>query len=310
MQMTKEHAFISAEVQELRRILERIPHKKVITRRSYERRLQRAEEMLTHFGNEDTPQSMTITFKGKPVRGTEGIYADFAGEATSALSDLYATLVANLKGLMAATTGPVPEGDKHQLVITGVAKGSFGFTLELPREIASQQLSLFGETPSATTQAHALLENVLFQAIQGDDENLSESLIGLETRTIKKIYDFFDIMQKNDALFSFKSRHREICASSTNDIKRARQRLDIQNVTDREESYVGRLTGLLPHYYEFEFTKNDTAVIRGKLPANFQDIASLNAFLNQDSKIVLHVRSIGQGKPRYILHRIADITLY
>ncbi|MDN4148193.1 hypothetical protein QYE80_24620 [Pseudomonas tohonis] len=72
------------------------------------------------------PARAVVTYRGAPVRGVHGILAEFGAIATSKFSDAVAAVAASLGGVL-NDFGPIPNKAQNQILITGTAKGSFGF---------------------------------------------------------------------------------------------------------------------------------------------------------------------------------------
>lgn len=304
--------FIESEINELKRILDKIPQNKIIKRKSYEYRLIQAEEALRQMQTVPAPETMTITFKGKPVRGTHGIYADFATKVMDKLSDAFAALVANAKGITLGSGGSIPEVDKHKLLITGTALGSFGFELELPTPESAAtavQLSLLPEE-NPITDARDMLERVLTQSLEGDDDQLAESLDDIDQRALNKIQEFYEILRQEEAIFSLTIGSRHITCPSVEKARQAGARLKSDNIANAEVSFTGQLVGVLPQKRDFEFIDTEKGLIRGKIDKSIDDAGILNReWLNKSASIRLASRTVGQGRPRYTLMSLESMTL-
>ena len=72
--------------------------------------------------------------------GTYGIGADFCGDAVSEFARAVAFVGAS-EGQPLSSTGPVPGSDDFRILVTGVARGTFGFQI---REASDQSVMLRG----------------------------------------------------------------------------------------------------------------------------------------------------------------------
>ena len=116
------------------------------------------------------PARARLTFRGRPVVGQHGIFAEFGAKATSAFADAVAKVAAGLSGPL-ASMGPIPNRDESRLLITGTALGSFGFELEeMP---IGDQLD-FGEDTSPG-KALELTQNLLLKAPREAMTNSADS---------------------------------------------------------------------------------------------------------------------------------------
>lgn len=258
------------------------------------------------------PETMTITFRGKPVRGTHGIFADFATSAMGKLSNVYAAFVANAKGITLGCGGAITEVNKHKLLITGTALGSFGFELELPAPEptpAQVQLPLMPQE-NPLVKARDMLQRVITQSLEGDDDQLAESFEDIDQRTLTELRDFYEVLRQNEAVFALKIGAREVRCHSVEALAQASARLKSDNITTDMPTFTGKLVGILPQKRDFEFETAPNEIIRGKIDKSIEDASILNQdWLNKCVTIRLASRRVGQGKPRYTLTSLEYITL-
>ena len=76
--MTNDYLTIASEIKELEGLLAAIPEGNAIERISLESRLESARAVLATLPQQMAPKAR-LTFRGKPVFGSHGIAADFAG---------------------------------------------------------------------------------------------------------------------------------------------------------------------------------------------------------------------------------------
>ena len=126
----EEHDHLLAERSTLQRILADIPDEDVLDRSSFLSRLKNVEQRIAAI-EADTrmPARARLTFRGKPVVRSHGIFVEFGMTATKAFTDAISMMAAALCGPLAAS-GPIPNREQNQLLITSTAVGSFGFELE------------------------------------------------------------------------------------------------------------------------------------------------------------------------------------
>src|SRR6266702_8707634 len=140
----QDYLHLRGEQEQLRRMLDKIPVENVIDRMSVEARLQDVEARLSAVRVDlIEPAHAKLTFRGKPVVGSHGIFADFGAAAVTKFIDAVACVAASISAPLAAT-GPIPNREQNQLLITSTAIGSFGFELE---EYRGEQLPLV-ESPT------------------------------------------------------------------------------------------------------------------------------------------------------------------
>ncbi len=308
--MISERQFLKSEIVEINRILASIPEEDVIDRATFEYRLRDVEAQLRELPDIPEPETMTITFRGAPVRGTHGIFADFASKTINLLSDAFAALVAVAKGTPPAPGGVIPEADKHRLLITGTALGSFGFELELPEEESSsaQQLPLLPETVNPLSSARAMLEDLLAKSLEDDDEQLADAVENAGARALDYVRKFYEALRDSNATFSLKTGARRIEYPDVGRVSHAADRLK-SGIAERKQSFIGKLTGVLPLKRDFEFLTEENGQLHGKIDPAFENVGALyTCWSGKKAKITLNVRTVGKGHPRYTLLSRSDIS--
>lgn len=311
----REYAFVASEVTELKRLLSCIPADNVLERIGLEHRLAQAEEALRQMHAVAVPETIIMTFKGKPVRGTHGIYADFATKVIAKLSEAFAAFVANAKGIAIGGGGVIPEIDKHKLLITGTALGSFGFELELPTPdpnpgpVQCSMLPKDDLDEAPILKARDMLGNVLTQSLEGDDDQLAESLEGIDVRTLTKVQELYDILRQDEAVFSLTIGHRKIVCPTVEKAQQAAARLKSDNIVVAKAHFTGKLAGVLTQKRDFEFINSENVVIRGKIDKTVEDTSILiREWFGKPASIRLASRTVGKGRPRYTLMSLDDIA--
>lgn len=293
----KEYQFLRAELGELERMLADLPASHVIERMSLEARKQDVEEELaSQPAPTRQPVRAHLTFRGRPVVGSHGVFAEFGAAAVGAFSEAVAAVGASLSKPL-GSRGVLPGRDDHRLLITGTAQGSFGFELE---EAAVEDLSLFPkESPldDAIAQTKAIL-----QASLGTDDELSEALSETDPRALDAIRKFLEVIARNDALCALSFKDAVFRFENVGQVRRSLTRLEHGNIHESEEELAGAFLGVLPLRRTFEFKFADTSeVISGKVGIAIADAAAINQVLGRPVSIRVQSRRVGVGRPRYVL---------
>ena len=128
---TQERTRLLAEKQFLTTRIDSIPVAAGLTRASLQSRLRTVEGGLQATLNRvhRDPARARLTFGGRPVVRSHGVFADFGTKAAGRFVDAIAAVAASITAPLAAM-GPIPGRDQNQLLIVGTAIGSFGFELE------------------------------------------------------------------------------------------------------------------------------------------------------------------------------------
>lgn len=260
-------------------------------------RIEEAQAYLEeHSHNAYQPAKVILTYRGAPVWGTHGVLAEFGTAATQAFSEAIATIAASLSGAL-ADKGPIPNRSHNQLLITGTALGSFGFELE--EAPAERQLEIEGTT--AVSQAIDLMTELL-EATTKSDEELSEPVSRLADRAIASVSDFLGKLASFDASCSLTTRSKKFQFADTEQVRRSKDRLSLDNIKETTEIFTGEFIGALPDKRAFEFRTTDGTVIFGGIPRDIPNPNAVNQHLYKSFKITLSAKRIGSSKPRYILH--------
>lgn len=275
--------------------LAQLPQSAFLTRRSLESRLRSIGESLSRLVvPEREPARVQLTFNGRPVLGSYGIFAEFGMKAVSSFNDAVATVAASLN-VSLASMGPVPNKEQYQLIITGTALGSFGFDLE---EYQAAQMSL--EEASPVAQALDKTQDLLWGSL-ASDEDLADSASETDPRALEKVRAFLQVLADNEAVCAIQGHGRGVRFSDVGQIRNSLARLSRENIQEAEEILTGEFQGYLPKGRTFEFRLDDGDVLRCKAAANLGDASAINEHLYQNVSIKVVKTQIGNGRPRFVL---------
>ncbi|SFM70273.1 hypothetical protein [Marinobacter zhejiangensis] len=302
--MGNNYTSLSSEAWQLESMLAEIPEENVIERMSLEARLESVKSALERTPKPSMEKKAKLTFRGKPVLGSYGIAADFGAKAAGAFSDAFVAVAAglaeNLKHI-----GPLPNKDKHQLLITGTAIGSFGFEFELP----SQESSLFPEL-AQSADAMEKIESLFRLAAIGSDDDVAELIDEIHPRSVKKVHDFLDLLVQQQAWCALEFGEHAFSYQNFDQLKSSSLRLKEDNIRESTETFEGEFQGVLPAGRTFEFScAKDGTLVRGKVDQTVDDADVLNReWLHKPVKVTLKIMQVGRGQPRYTLSALADIS--
>lgn len=293
----REQEHLEAERNFLRDRLAEMPPNARLTRLSAESRLREIEGQLAEaIVDEHEPARARLIFRGQPVVDQRGVFAEFGMSATRAFTDVVAKVAAALSGPLAAT-GPVPDRDQNQLLITNTAIGSFGFVLE---EFApGGQLPLSGESPVA--QALELTRSLL-QSTLGTDDELADSAAATDPRALASVRSFLEILAAHEAVCALEYGSHAFRFSDVGEVRRSLARIGQDNLHEEEKQLEGEFLGVLPKRRTFEFKLASTSeVIGGKVGGGVADAGVINGHLNESVRIKVLETRVGSGRPRYVL---------
>ncbi|PKN16834.1 MAG: hypothetical protein CVU65_18835 [Deltaproteobacteria bacterium HGW-Deltaproteobacteria-22] len=287
-----------AELSFLQERLGELPEAARITRMSTLSRIRAIEEQLAQEpANLSEPAIVRITFNGRPVIGSHGIFAEFGMKAVTHFSDTVAAVAASMSAPLAAT-GPIPDREQHQLLITSIAQGSFGFELEEYRDEPNDQLP---EGASPMALALERTQNLL-QSTVGTDDQLADSAAETDPRALARLRAFLQTLADNEAVCTIQYQDRGFRFTDVGQVRNSLARLSRDNLHEDERTLDGEFQGVLPkgRTFEFRLTPEDE-VIRGKIGPAIPDPDALNARLHQPARIKVMLTRVGDGRPRFTL---------
>lgn len=293
----QDYMHLLAERTTLTRMIESAPSDDVMDLGSLNARLQEIEHRISEAKvDEREPARARITFSGRPVVGSFGIFADFGTKIIGAFNDAVTSVAASLSGGLAAK-GPIPNKEQHQLLITSTALGSFGFELE---EYRNGQLPI----DEKTTLDIALerTQNLLQGTINADDELLADTASELDQRALDKVRNFIGTLAENEAVCSLHYRNQIFRFKDVAQVRQSLERISKENIHENEQLLKGEFQGVLPKRRTFEFKIFGTdQVIVGKVIPSIQDADLINKHLHEQVEILTMVTTVRQGRPRYLL---------
>lgn len=296
--MNRRHlAALMAERTMLRSMIDEIPAADVIDRGSLLAKLETIESQIAAGPTEREPAKARLTFVGRPVIGSHGIFADFGTKAVNGFAEAVAAVAASLTAPLRAM-GPIPNREQNQLLITNTVLGSFGFELE---ELPGAQMKL--DEPSIVEQALEKTQTLLLATIQPDDEILADSAAELDQRAIDKVRTFVNTLADNEALCAIQFKDRLFRFESEAQVRRSIDRMSEANLQETTEELRGGFEGALPfkrRTFEFRVEGADDVIV-GRFAAGVDRPEEINNHLHEPCTVKVGVTRVGQGRPRYIL---------
>lgn len=286
----------------LQRMIADTPEEEVLDRGSLIARLEEVEYQIAQVQiDEREPARARLTFKGRPVIDSHGIFADFGMKAVNSFTEAVAAVAASLTAPLAAM-GPIPNREQNQLLITSTALGSFGFELE---EYRLGQLTL--DDQSTVELALERTQNLLQGSTDPDDELLADSAAELDQRALDKVRAFINTLAESDATCTLQFRNRAFRFTDSGQVRRSLQRMSQDNLHEEEQILKGEFQGVLPKRRTFEFKLQETdEVIAGKIGPAIATADEFNAHLYRPVSVRLMVTRVGNGRPRYLLLETPD----
>ena len=277
----------------LKKLINETDESEVIVRMSLNVRLREVEEQLESYeGHPPRLVDARLTFNGKPVIGHDGIMAEFLAKALTAFEIAVASVGASMNGFL-SEMGPIPNRSAYGLLITGIARGSFGFEF---RDVSQHTRS----TPEYSQSELAVMtvRDILKASLEATDEyELTHVVDDIHHRALKHLCAFLDVVAKNEAVCALKFGDDVVRFDDTEQVKRSVERLGrIENAENIE--LVGRFRGVLPNSRRAEFFVEETReIVTGPVRAPVAQFAEGN--INRVVRVSARRRQIATAKPHY-----------
>jgi len=192
----------------------------------------------------DNSASVALFFGGQPVLGSKGISAEFAGLALEHFQNLISKVFASNEVGRLGERGKVPFTTNSELMVTGLARGSFGFVLD---EMSDQIQLESSQLSQVIDKATFLLRNTAAQ-----DEAVFEALLDeLEPRTLLALKDLFSNLDSSKATIRIVEKDIDFTLDSSA-IHRAKVRTEATSIEEQSSDIEGKLVGFLPEHRKFE----------------------------------------------------------
>lgn len=293
---------IYGEINQVKSLLDSLDDSEFLNKMSLRSRLENLNSLAERLEKTKTKATATsrIFFRGTPVLGTTGIIADFATKAMGAFTDSITAVSASLNSSL-PLMGPIPNRQDHQLMITDIVRGSFGFKIEEH----SNELDL--DCESSISKAMELTSSLIESSITDDDDQLSEIASEIDNRALVKIRAFMKVVCDSNATFTIKNDNKEINVTSTVQLRKALERLSEDNIRESEETFEVIFKGSIPHRRTFEFVlKGSEEWLHGKIDPSLDVSDEINRNIHKPASATMHTTKIGHGKTKYRLVRIPD----
>ena len=187
--------------------------------------------------------------------GSKGISADFAGSSLENFQDLISKIFATSEFGQLGSRGKIPFKAHSELMVTGLARGSFGFVLD---EMSDQIESEASELTHVIDKATHLLRDTAAQ-----DEVVFENLIeDLDARTLLSLEELFANLDSNKATMRVVEGDLDITLDREA-IHRGKIRTEATSIDEKTTDISGVLEGLLPEHRKFEIREESGRLIYG-----------------------------------------------
>lgn len=298
-----EHAAVSRLLEQSLQAADRIGAKQFAQRRQH-----LEDEMQSARSVDSRHASIAILFGGKPVYGSRGIAADFAGQTLRHFQDLVSKQFAAAEFGVLGARGKVPAKADTSLMVTEVMHGSFGFHL---RELSDQSQVFDTELKEIVRKVVSIIG-----AAGGDDELAFEAAAEeLDSRTLVALRDFFIGLESHGATVRLVDDDRDLRLDEAS-VSRARCRTEDTQIEEQDDTRSGVLIGFLPEHRRFELEIGAGETIYGSATVEAAE-QFRNAMQNrrppigQQCSVKLKERTVTpRNRPPRQVHRLLEFLAF
>jgi len=220
----------------------RTPEQDPVGHMQFSRRLA---ELTQHLKEIEAAPSTTaevgLFFGGRPVVGSYGIFVEFGAKVIAEFQTLVSSAFAAQEATLGAR-GPVPRRDRTQLLLTDVARGSFGFILH---QAEDPQLV---DSAMKDVVSHAV---DLIVRLASPDEEMFENLAeDVDNRVLSSLRSLFKVVDDAGATMRIVEDRREITLRRE-EVGLARERTESVSFVENERHVTGTIY-ILPVSHRFE----------------------------------------------------------
>ncbi|MGR5061987.1 hypothetical protein [Photobacterium sp. DNB22_13_2] len=216
-----------------------------VAKKLYLKKLEKLQQELTSLETQYvTNASVALFFDGEAVYGSKGILASFAGHSLDNFQELVNKVFAYRENGGLGTRGAIANKASSNLMITGVAKGSFGFILD---EL-SEQLEMTETSLKVTLDE--VIELILNTTLE-DESIFASSVENIDQRILQSLKNFFITLDKGKSCLRVVGDKSEYRLDSKS-ISLARRRTEATSIDEEEETRDIVLIGQLPESCKFE----------------------------------------------------------
>lgn len=209
---------------------------------------ERAEELSARLqGLEQSSEitaSVALFFGGRPVLGSRGVDAQFATDALNSFQSLVSKHFASMEfDEPLGARGRIRAAGEAKLMVTDVARGSFGFVMEEAPEQSQIVQTKVGESIQSLSAAISKLSSV--------DDDWADAIGVLDQRVVSAVHRFFEVLDEADATVRIVEGVHDRLLSAA-EVKRARSRTESVSISEDETDFIdGQIVGFSSKVFEF-----------------------------------------------------------
>lgn len=214
-------------------------------------------ELKTLAETQEKKASVALFFGGKPVLGSKGISAEFAGHMLESFQELVSRAFASTELGTLGERGRIPKRQATDLMVTQLARGSFGFVLD----------ELSDQAELETTALKAMVEEVVTvveKMASSNEIDFEEVVEQLDPRMLITLKDFFVTLDGAQATLRLVDDIADISLDQLA-VHRARLRTEATSIDEADVLIEGVLVGFLPEHRKFEMQVGNASTLYGSV---------------------------------------------
>ncbi len=292
MNVVAERQFLQAQIAELDHLIALTGDHPLMAPSLLSRKHEMERRLAVLPGLGRTPQAI-LYFAGRPVRGSQGIDAEFASKILKSVQEMTDVEFLHRKqGIL--QRGRMPDASEARLLLTALPRGSFG--LELVQADSSDLVS--------TQQLGDSLQHVadLVRAAGDSDAEYDAALEDAPERLLPKLREFFETLQRYDARLRLVTGDREIALDNVQ-IAAGVERVAATESSEENLALAGAFRGATLDTWRFDFKPVEGDPISGRMGETLTEAAVREMLTQVDRPAIGTFRRIALtprgGTPRW-----------
>jgi len=266
--------FYKVQLLETQRLLDTVKDHPIMSF-AFNKRKEDIQLRLADLPIDQKEAKVSLLFSGKPVKGSLGIDAVFAGQVVVPFQMMVKSDFAHRVHGKVGERGRINSEEQSRLFVTALPRGSFGIELsKLDHD------SLFDEDQLADSLAHIAK---LVDSSARSDEDFAAELDDVAPRTIQNLKDFLEIVSHDNAGVSIESGGIRV-SLKPDEAKTAFDRVAGTETKDKVVDVNGIFKGVLLESWRFDFLDDDGNKITGKIDEGLSEELVSNYLINYFNK--------------------------
>ena len=228
------------------------------------------------------PEARTILFfRGKPVKGTTAIDAQFAANVLTPFLEMVKSQYAAAKHGKIGERGPRKDEDEARLLLTGTPGGSFGLELSAPHSD-----DLFADERLATVLVQVTR---MIESAAESDEGFLLNLDDITERSFARLPEFFKVLKEENAELRMQTGDIEFELDQKR-VTSAYERIQTSHTAIAEIEVEGRFRGATLDTWRFDFRTTEGEPLNGRLSSELSEDAVSKMLIKANQPAVARIK--------------------